>query len=71
MNGDKWDDDSKDSNMLSTDGYVSYKKDDINSLNFLIKVEKREQFLKKYIHFTVLASTMEGNVRLEPGISHF
>ena len=38
MNGDKWDDDSKDSNMLSTDGYVSYKKDDINSLNFLIKV---------------------------------
>lgn len=42
MNGDKWDDDSKDSNMLSTDGYVSYKKDDINSLNFLIKVEKRE-----------------------------
>ncbi len=42
MNGDKWDDDSKDSNMLSTDGYISFKKDDINSLNFLIKVEKRE-----------------------------
>ncbi len=42
MNGDKWDDDSKDSNMLSTDGYISFKKDDIDSLNFLIKVEKRE-----------------------------
>lgn len=37
----------------------------------MVKVEKREEFLKKYIHFTLLVSTQEGNVRLEPAISHF
>ena len=63
-NGEKWTDSNKGEGEVSTDGYVSVSKDDIESLNFVIRVEKREEYLKKYIHFTLIVTTKEGNVRL-------
>jgi hypothetical protein len=64
MNDERWTDDNRGEGEASTEGYLSFKKEDISSLNFVIKVEKKEEFLKKYIHFTLLVSTKEGNVRL-------
>lgn len=49
---------------VSTDGYITFAKDSIEGLNFIVKVQKREAYLNKYIHFTLLVSTKDGNVRL-------
>lgn len=56
---------------VSTDGYITFAKDSLDGLEFVVSVSKREGFLDKYIHFTLLVSTKEGNVRLEPGVSQF
>ena len=42
MNGERWSESNKGEGELSTDGYLSFSKDNVNSLNFVIKVEKRE-----------------------------
>ena len=49
---------------ISTDGYISVKKEDIHGLTFVVAVQKREAFLSKFIHFTLIVSTKEGNIRL-------
>lgn len=53
------------------DGFVSFKKNELKSNNFVIKVEKREEYRKKFVHFTMIASTREGELRLEPGSAHY
>ncbi len=32
---------------------------------------KREEYRKKYVHFTLIATTKESNLRLEPGNPHY
>jgi hypothetical protein len=32
---------------------------------------KKEGFSTKWIHFTLIASTKDGNMRLEPGVAHY
>jgi hypothetical protein len=49
---------------ISTDGYITFTKENIDGLNFIAKVQKREAYIGKYIHFTILVSTKDGNVRL-------
>lgn len=56
---------------ISTDGYITFTKEDIDGLHFVVKVQKREAYISKYIHFTILISTKDGNVRLESGVAHF
>ena len=34
-------------------------------------MQKKEAYASKWIHFTIIASTKEGNMRLEPGIAHY
>ena len=46
------------------EGYVSYDKADLKETSFVVKVLKREEYRKKYVHFTLIASTKEGNLRL-------
>lgn len=53
------------------DGYVAFEKEDLKSNFFVIKVEKREEYRKKYVHFTLIASTKEANLRLETGNAHY
>ena len=64
LNQKKWSESNKGEGRVSTDGYLSFDKDEINSLDFVIKVEKREEFSKKFIHFTLIATTKDGNMRL-------
>lgn len=71
LNNEKWSEDNTEESAVSTDGYLTFAKDSIDSLHFMVKVEKREEFLKKAVHFTLLVSTREGNIRLEPGTSQF
>jgi hypothetical protein len=49
---------------ISNEGYVTFEKEKIDGLVFIVKVTKREAYIGKFIHFTLLASTKEGNVRL-------
>ena len=69
-NGEKWTEDNKGDGELSTDGYITFTEDNIESLHFVIKVEKREEYMKKAAHFTLLVSTKEANVRLESSAPH-
>ena len=55
----------------SLEGFLCFGKEDINSNDFVIKVQKREEYHKKYVHFTLIASTKTGNLRLEPGNAHY
>lgn len=48
----------------ATDGFIKFEKKDVNSTNFYVKVMKKEGFASKWIHFTLIASTKEGNMRL-------
>lgn len=54
----------QDSAEVSSDGYIKFAKADINDLVFQIKVEKRAEYRNKYVHFTLIASTKEANLRL-------
>jgi hypothetical protein len=55
----------------SLEGYICYGKEDIESKEFIIKVQKREEYRKKYVHFSLIASTEGSNMRLEPGNAHY
>lgn len=57
--------------LVSSDGYIRIPKEDFNGLRFIVMVEKRQEFLKKFVHFTMIASTQSGNMRLEPGVAHY
>jgi hypothetical protein len=56
---------------LSSDGFIKFSKDSLKGLDFVIKVEKRTEFQNKYVHFTLIVSTKEGNLRLENGSPHY
>jgi len=56
-NIDKPTKDSKNDGMVSSDGFIKYAKEEIKGLGFLIKVEKREEFRNKYVHFTMIVSS--------------
>jgi hypothetical protein len=55
----------------ATDGFIRFEKKELNTTTFFVKVEKKEGFANKWIHFTLIASTKEGNMRLEPGVAHY
>lgn len=55
----------------ANDGFVRFEKKDLNSTVFFINVRKKEAYASKWIHFTLIASTKEGNMRLEPGFAHY
>ena len=55
----------------SLQGYVFIAKDDLQNKEFIIKVRKRQEYRKKYVHFTLIASTKAGNLRLEAGNAHY
>jgi hypothetical protein len=53
------------------EGFVSFRKDELESTSFFVRVQKREEYRKKFVHFTLIASTKEGNLRLEAGNAHY
>ena len=58
-------------NVVSSDGYVSFNSEDIDGLDFRIKVKKTEIVQGMISHFTILAPTEDSVVRLEPTIMHY
>jgi hypothetical protein len=48
----------------ATDGFIKFEKKEISSNNFYVLVQKKGGFANKWIHFTLIASTKEGNMRL-------
>jgi hypothetical protein len=58
-------------NIASTDGYISFTKNEVKELEFTILIKKTEDHSKKFVHFTLIASTKNSNMRLEPGIAHY
>ena len=56
---------------ISSDGYIKFAKDEIEREAFTIMVTKNERYLDKYVHFTLIASTKETNMRLESGVAHY
>ena len=55
----------------SLEGNICYGKDDLESKEFIVKVQKRQEYRKKYVHFTLIASTQGSNMRIEPGNAHY
>jgi hypothetical protein len=53
------------------DGYVFIEKADLKTVYLVAKVVKREEYRKKYVHFTLIVSTKESNLRLEAGNAHY
>ena len=39
--------------------------------DFSILIRKRDAYKKKYVHFTIVASTTGKQIRLETGITHY
>ena len=62
---------TKEMNIASTDGYISFNKNEVKELEFTILIKKTEDHAKKFVHFTLIASTKNSNMRLEPGIAHY
>ena len=40
-------------------------------MEFTILIQKTEDHKDKFVHFTLIATTGETNMRLEPGIAHY
>ncbi len=53
------------------DGYISFIKTEINELDFTVLIQKTDDHAKKFVHFTLIVSTNNTNMRLEPGIAHY
>ena len=56
---------------LSTEGYLLFKSEEVKNERFTIMVTKNPRYKGKYIHFTIIASTKESNMRLEAGSAHY
>lgn len=55
----------------AADGFVRFEKKGLESDSFYLKVQKKEGFASKWIHFTLIATTRDANMRLEPGMAHY
>lgn len=56
---------------FTTEGSITYLKSDLKTTNFIVVVSKREEYKNKYVHFTLIASTKESNLILEPSNPHY
>ena len=55
----------------STEGFLSFPSNTNINNDFSLIVVKRESYRNKSIHFTLIASTSDKEVRLETGITHY
>lgn len=62
---------SDDLTSMSSEGYITFQKEEIKSLTFIITVKKTELTKNKMTHFTLLASSSKAVVRLEPTVAHY
>lgn len=56
---------------VSLDGYLVFRKKNVDDLMFTIIVRKNENNKKKFAHFTLIASTAGSTFRLEPSSAHY
>ena len=63
--------DTDEADLQSVDGYLFLEKKELESTTFTVLVQKTKHSTKKYVHFSIIASTNGANMRLEPSISHY
>lgn len=62
---------TEDSPDLSSEGFIEFTKDQIDSKIFTISVVKSGSNKAPLTHFSIIASTASSNLRLEPGTTHY
>jgi hypothetical protein len=65
------DNDQEPGNRISTEGFITFTEKDIKNMEFTISVEKNAASKNKQIHFTLLASTTDTVIQLEPSVAHY
>ena len=65
------DDVDEDTSEQSTDGYILIEKGNMESLDFTVSVVKMKDYKPFFTHFSLIVSSKQANLRLEPTVTNY